>query len=336
MDCSHQSVDLNRIDLEDETFRISAKGLIPDSNGDANASLASSIKRIGLIHPPQIIQVANKYQVVYGFERIKICRQLGWETIPCVCLSPQTPSSECVLISIAEAVSQHGLNMVEKANVVKMVAEIFPSMEKGLDDARLVGFDLNAQMAEKLLKVHEFNQLLKLGLIQDRIGLPTAFRIEKITGPSEADGLVLSEFMAALNVSLTRQKEILDYIETICHRDGITIVDLLTDAELKKLIDDDQLDGPQKSNRIREVLKRRCYPKLTFFDAHYQKAIKKVAFNQGVSFSPPPQFEGRNFSLRIEFSTGNELRQKVQDIDRLIASAGFQELISPRYRTESK
>ena len=336
MDCSHLQVDLNRIDLEDETFRISAKGLIPDSNGDADASLASSIKRIGIIHPPHIIQVANKYQVVYGFERIKICRQLGWDTIPSLCSSPQTPSSECVLVSIAESISQHFLNMVEKANVVKMVAEFFPSMEKGLDDARLVGFDLNAQMADKLLKVHDFNQILKLGLIQDRIGLPIAFRIKKITEPSETDCLALSEFMAALNVSLTRQKEILDYIETICQRDGVTIVDLLTEADIKQMIVDDKLDGPQKSNRIRDLLKKRCYPKLTFFETHYQKAIKNVAFNQGVSFSPPPQFEGRNFSLRIDFSTGSELRQKVQDIDRLIESAGFQDLISPRYRTESK
>ena len=206
MDCNHLPVNLNRIDLEDETFRISANGLIPDSNGAADASLVSSIKRIGVIHPPHVIQVADKYQVVYGFERIKVCRQLGWETVPCLCLSPKTPASECVLVSIAESVSQHCLNMVEKANVVKMVAEFFPSLGNGLDHARLVGFDLNMQMADKLLKVHDFNQILKLGLIQDRIGLPTAFRIEKFTTPSETDCRALSEFVAALECEFNPSK----------------------------------------------------------------------------------------------------------------------------------
>ena len=92
-------------------------------------------------------------------------------------------------------------------------------------------------------------------------------------------------------MSLTRQKEILDYIETICHRDSITIVDLLTDAELKKLIDDDQLDGPQKSNRIREILKGGAILNSRFLKRIIKKPSRMSLSTKAYHFHPHPNLK---------------------------------------------
>lgn len=326
MDYSCQLTEISKISLDDETFRVSTKGL----TNKTLEPLAASIARLGLIHPPNLIASNSGYRVLFGFSRIKVCRDLGWERIPSHCLDSGTGEAQCALWTIAEAVSQQSFNIVEQSNSAYLLEKIFSNREDSLEAAETVGFKLNTQLLDKLLQVHDLDRQLKLGLIEGSIGLPAALRIESLAGKSHVRCLAV--FIQEMNVSLSRQKELLDYIESICRRDDITIPELLSDPQIEELRIDSEIDGPQKSRRIRDLLKKRCFPTITAFEKHYQDAMKKVHFGNGVELFSPPNFEGRTFSLRIAFSSHEEFVQRAMKVNDLIQSAAFQYLLDPQYQ----
>lgn len=51
---------------------------------DALKELAESIEAQGLLHFPVVREMGNEYQILSGHNRIRACRLLGWQKIPCV------------------------------------------------------------------------------------------------------------------------------------------------------------------------------------------------------------------------------------------------------------
>ncbi len=64
-----QNIPLQKIDLSDETFSVN---YMPDLQ-----RLRSSIEEIGLIQPVLLKRKLNGYQIVSGFRRISVMKELG-------------------------------------------------------------------------------------------------------------------------------------------------------------------------------------------------------------------------------------------------------------------
>jgi len=325
MDYSWLKIDLSRILYEDVTFKLSSDRSID--------SLISSIARVGLITPPILLTHENRFVIVCGFARIQACRHLGWNHITARCLDSRTSRQQCALLAVAEAVSQGPLNIVEQSRAIALLVGFFETCrEDAIEAARAVGLAVNSKFAKKLSLVDTFGPQLQQGLIEETIGLPVALRIHKMFNGTEAEDL--SAFFRQLRLSLTRQKEMLDWVETIIHRDGITLKELLSDPQILQWRRDRLLDDPQKSRLIRDYLKRRCYPTLSAFEQRYERTLKHTGMGKGIRFSPPPNFEGRSFSLRIDFTSHDECLERVQKTKQMVQSPGFRELLDPRYRPD--
>jgi len=324
MDYNWRQVDPSRIVSEDETFKICEPAVVE--------TLVSSIGRIGLINPPVLLPHENQFIVVCGFSRIQACRQLGWTQMQSRCLDPHTPRSQCALLAVAEAVYQRPLNIIEQARALDLLNGSFDTQQEADEAARAVGLAINPGLAEKLLKVKAFGGELQQGMIEGTIGLPVALRLYDMFEPGDAEQV--SILFRQLRLSLTRQKEVLDWIEAIVRRDAITIDTLLADPQIQKWRSDSQLEDPQRSRLIREYLKRRCYPAISAFEAHYAQALKKVAMGEGIGFTPPAHFEGQSFSLQIDFSNHDECLQRIGAIQQLVRSSAFRDLLEPQFRSD--
>src|SRR5512143_3142457 len=68
-----QKIALQQIDLRDETFSVN---FMPDLQ-----SLRSSIAQMGLIQPVILREDEHRYQIVCGFRRASILRELGYHDI---------------------------------------------------------------------------------------------------------------------------------------------------------------------------------------------------------------------------------------------------------------
>ena len=324
MDYNWRQVDPSRIVFEDKTFKICEPAVIE--------TLVSSIGRIGLINPPFLLPHESQFIIVCGFSRVQACRQLGWTQMPARCLDPHTLWSQCALLAVAEAVYQRPLNIIEQARALDLLNGSFNTLLEAHEAARDAGLAINPKLSEKLLKVKAFGGELQQGLGEGTVGLPVALRIHDMLTPGDAEEL--SVFFRQLRLSLTRQKEVLDWIEAIVRRDGITLDTLLADPQIQKWRNDSQLEDPQRSRLIREYLKRRCYPAISAFEEHYAQALEKVAMGDGIKFAPPAHFEGQSFSLQIDFSNHDECVQRIAATQQLVRLSAFRELLEPHFKPD--
>ena len=142
-DCS--SVAIAEIDQEDNCFRI--------STSDPRKHWWHLSSKVGLITPPICLAGGEKYRIVTGFSRIKACEQLGWTRIPARCLQADTPVSQVALIAVAEAISQAPFNIIEQSRAVGLLTKGFGSKTDWYEAAKSIGFMVNPQLVQKLLRV---------------------------------------------------------------------------------------------------------------------------------------------------------------------------------------
>jgi hypothetical protein len=237
------------------------------------------------------------------------------------------------MLAVADAVSHGPLNIVEQSRAMNLLARCFENRKEAIAAAKAVGLAMNSKLARKLSLVQSFSRQLQEGLIEATIGFPVALRMQEMF--IGADLEALSAFFRKLRLSLTRQKEMLDWIETITQRDGVSIQELLSDQQILQWRRDRRLDDPQKSRLIRQYIKKRCYPTISAFEQYYAHALKKIRMGKGIRFSPPPHFEGRSFSLGIDFSSHDECLQKVEDIQQLVQTQAFCDLLEPKFEPDN-
>src|SRR4030043_1393449 len=105
---SIQTIPLRQIDLSDQTFSVN---FMPDFE-----RLRSSVKAAGFIQPVLLREKPHGYQIVSGFRRISVARELGYDEIEArIFGEKEMEDLKVFLISIQENLTTRGLNAIEKA-----------------------------------------------------------------------------------------------------------------------------------------------------------------------------------------------------------------------------
>ena len=312
-----RSVPLPSIDRENFIFRVSTH-VAPDT-------LVTSMKCPGLIHPPILIPRKNRFVIVSGFARISTAERLAWDAISAHILPEDTPHVDCALLAIADNASLRTLNPVEQARGLALLSPIAEDQDQLVALACSAGLPVNHDMAQKLTMVSQMDPLLQEGLIRDAIALPVALQLCEMR---EADVVQsIATLLLELNLSLNRQREVVEWLVAISANEGIGIHEILNEGPVAELRQDSRIDPRQKSTTIRRHLRRRRYPTITQAEERYHRNLREIKLPQGVQLDPPPHFEGEIFSLRIGFKTVGEIKRAYKDVERLIHSSEFRKLL---------
>jgi ParB family chromosome partitioning protein len=319
MEFSYRPVSLSRIDDGDATYRITA--------GSSLEVIRHSIAQIGLINPPTLLPCNDRFIVIAGFGRIAACRALGWERLVARCSTSPTDAIGCALTAIGDNSTQRPLNLVEMARAWYLLTRTVDSQEQAMQLARSVGMTVNKEMAAKLQQILSMTGPLQHALIDGSIALPIALRLNALGDGTVAQALIL--LFQDLQLSLNRQRELLEWIQGIVGREGISLQDVIDDAQLAQWRRDAQMDRGQKTQLIRQHLKRRRYPEITAFEERYHQSVKALKLVEGMQLVPPAHFEGQKFGLHLEFKNPTELGRLCQEVQRLAGSPAMLKLVDP-------
>ena len=103
-----QNIPFEQIDSLDETFSVN---FMPDLQ-----RLRSSIEEIGLIQPVLLKRKLNGYQIVSGFRRISVMKELGKPEIESMLVEEkETDEFRLFSLSLHENLTTRGFNAIEKA-----------------------------------------------------------------------------------------------------------------------------------------------------------------------------------------------------------------------------
>jgi len=301
-----KSVKLSCIDLEDNAYRITTRLDIDD--------LVNSIKNIGLINPPLLKMDGLKYIVVCGFRRINACKLLGHPRIEAAIVDSGVNSLECVKFAITDNALQRPLNLVEKSRSINMLSCFYSDYNSLSKAVSVLGLPENPLFIKKIKNICHLPRVIQNCILSETVSLSVAIEL----GMFNCDvGIAFANLFDDLKLSLNKQREIITLIKEIAIRDDVSIMEVLQESDFLEILNDNDFDRSQKSQKIRFYLKQRRYPKITAADKKFKQNIKELKLGNNIKLVPPSNFEGAVYNLKLSFSNSKELQDSLENINSI-------------------
>lgn len=298
-------VDIKKINTEPGPFSMSFEFDLAD--------LLNSIEKVGILNPPLVVRGEGKtIEIVTGFRRIHALKKLGCDSAACIDLSNTGYSDlELLLLNLHENLTIREFNDVEKSMVLVRLMRYLPRDEiekiytKTLKINRPEDLDL-------LVRVDKFDPAVKKSIADKKISLSVAGILSNRDSNTR---ILLGSLLTYLNLSINYQVQLIDYLIDISHKKQTSISDLLNSNEIKAVLEDENINIPQKAKSFMDTLRNMRYPVISRAEKDFRATIAKIPLPKGVRIKHPPFFEAPGFTAEISFQDGTDLRSKT----RLIA-----------------
>jgi ParB family transcriptional regulator, chromosome partitioning protein len=308
------------IDLGDERFRITTRRRSDDLN--------LSIGRLGLQAAPLVLPGAPGFIVVSGFRRIAACRSLGWDSIRAWVIQKASPY-ECARKAIAANSLERPLNLIEISRALQLLDQYAPDGQALPEDAAALGLPTHAGMAARLKTLCRLPAEVQDAVLEEAVSFAMACEIRRMEA-----GLAVAyaRLFRQLKTSLNKQREIVTLVAEIACREGIDPGQVLAEDRLSLILDAQDLDRNQKTQRIRRLLRQRRFPALVAAEDNFLSLRQRLKLGDHLQLAPPKDFEGTRFTLTLDFESLEEVRRLRVKLDELGDHPDFKTLLTGKGR----
>lgn len=303
-----RQIHLDRIDLSDTQYRISIT--------DACEDLVQSIKAVGLINLPILLEVDSGYVIISGLRRIKACRILGWSDAFARILDRGTPPLQCLQVSIADSAGNRNLNVLEKAIAVEKLSSHYPDYPQLCRALEALGLPVNSVMIDKCKRLRSLPMPVQYAVAADILSLTMALELESVDGVAAT---ALTELFERLRPTFNQQKEIFANLKDIARCDEIPLQDLIRSPFISDLLNHSDTDRKNIIQLLRKRLRNRRYPSIAAAEADFYESVAALALPDNTQLVPPKDFEDTRYRFIISFETSADLARHA---DRLAAMSG--------------
>lgn len=301
------SISLSKINTEDETYRITTRIGFND--------LLATIGKLGLLHPPWLIETPSGYAIVCGFRRIAACRQLGWQSMTASILNASADRFIVAQLAIADNALQRPLNLVETSRAINLLIDVCPNQQQLKKALSSLGLPTSSVASSKIQQVCRLPLPIQSGILNDTISLSMALELGKLD--SAVSG-ALVELFQQLKIGLNRQRELLLLMSEIASREDIPIQQLIAEKPLQDLLQNTDLDPAVQRQGIRSYLRKRRYPTITEAQANFQKQMSQLKLGKHIQLLPPRDFEGTEYTMTLRFKNQQDLSDLQRRIDKIL------------------
>jgi hypothetical protein len=123
-----------------------------------------------------------------------------------------------------------------------------------------------------------------------------------------------------------KRQELLEDLHEISLRDGVSVQEILISDGISKIIHSEKLSSLQKSDRIRQWLRRKRYPHLSSRREALKQALRKSGWPEDISIEPSPFFEEQALTVQFRFKGKEELRSLLARLQQISSKKEFAEV----------
>jgi ParB/RepB/Spo0J family partition protein len=304
MEFSSKKISVAAIDLQDRSFKIRV-----DTGDD---ELKESVEKTGIINCPYLMFLKDeaKYKIVCGFRRIKAASDLGLKDIIANIIDDYSDEKELFLLALHDNLAGLPLNLVEKANAVKSLLKYFQEEEVIKKYLHLLGLPPVFSCLEELLLIEGLDSEIKQGIVNGTVAKKNGLSLSGLG----SDGLLLYRLFMQVNLSTSKQAEIIDSCCDILRRDRLSIPEIINEKEITEALSREDLTLSQKGDKIRLFLRKKRFPMLIILEDRFLYLKKKLGLSKNIRFEPPPSFEGDVYSLQLNFRNVEELKSSADRV----------------------
>ena len=314
-----QKIPLQQIDLSDDTFSVN---YLPDLH-----RLRSSIQDAGLIQPVLLRKNSGGYQIVCGFRRSSVMKELGKSEIESrVFEEKEMDEFQLFSLSLHENLTTRGFNAVEKAIALDKLVHRFQIHPTAVIKTFLPAFSLepNEKILNTYLSLAQMEDEIKTYVLKEEVSRANIRRLSALTPD---DRMVLLSLIFPLKLGENRLRELLTLLEETSRRSHATVKEIAGQPELQAILSQKELTPSQKTERVKKVLTGLRYPKLNQMEKAFEKKRKDLNLPSGISLHHPPFFEGKGLKIEFQFETIEEYRSILKSLSSLADKKEFEEII---------
>jgi len=314
-----ESIPLEQIDSLDETFSVN---FAPDLK-----NLRSSIEEIGLIQPVLLKRKLNGYQIISGFRRTSVMKELGKSEIESrVFEEKETDEFKLFSLSLHENLTTRGFNAVEKAIALNKLIDGFqidPSVVIQ-NFLPLLALEPNEKILNTYLSLARMEDEIKQYVLREEV---SRSNIRRLSGLTSDDRKAFLSLAAPLKLGESRLKEILTLLEEISRRNHCTTNNIGRRPDIQAILSQEELTPSQKTDRVKKVLTNLRYPRMHRLEEEFEKKRKGLNLPSNISLRHLPFFEGKGLRVEFQFETIKEYKAILSNLLQLVDKEEFEDLV---------
>ena len=312
-----KSVPIKSIDVDDQLTNFSW-GVPADS-------LQQSIEEVGLIHPVTLVPLGKSFRIVCGHKRIKIVSQLKIKEIPARILSPAPDEEVMLMLNLSENQFLHQYSAIEKGLILSKLCTVkileIRIIEKYMP---MLGLD----KSKKLLDDHLSSNLFTMGLKMLLHEMNVPLRIYSIFSNWDAESSGAAEsFFSVLRPGVNKWRDLLEWVDEISIRDGISPSNIFKLPELKSILNQNDLAPNVRYDRIRKIFHSKRYPVLSDLRVRLARSIDALKLDDKTKVLVQDSFESDEIRIEMNFRTKEEFVNQLEKLVRAADSEALEELI---------
>jgi len=314
-----QTIPLEQIDLLDETFSVN---YLPDLH-----KLRSSIQDAGLIQPVLLREKSGEYQIICGFRRISVMKELGKSEIESrVFGEKEMDEFQLFSLSLHENLTTRGFNAVEKAIALDKLIHRFQIHRAVVINTFLPFFSLepNEKILSTFLSLARMEDEIKTYVLKQKVSRANIRRLSALTPD---DRMALFSLISPLKLGENRLRELLTLLEEISRRIHARLKEIAGQPEIQAILSQKELTPSQKTERVKKVLTGLRYPELNQLEKTFERKRKDLNLPPNVSLHHPPFFEGKGLKIEFQFESMEEYRGALSTLSQLVDKKEFREMI---------
>jgi ParB family chromosome partitioning protein len=322
-----RKIPVQQIDVSDKTYSVN---FVPDLQ-----RLRSSIEEIGLIQPVLLRKKLDGYQIVCGFRRISVMKELGKSEIESkVFGEKEMDEFQLFSLSLHENLTTRGFNTVEKAIALDKLIHHFQIDPAAVIKTFLPFFSLepNEKILNTYLSLAQMEDEIKTYVLKEEVSRSNIRRLSTLTPDNR---MAVLSLISPLKLGENRLREVLTLLEEIPRRNECEGKDIVQRPEIQAILFQKELTPSQKTDRIKKVLTDLRYPKLIQMEKTFEKKRKDLNLPSNISLHHPPFFEEKGLKIEFQFKTTEEYRSTVSSLSLLADKKEFREMLEDKHQNTS-
>jgi ParB family chromosome partitioning protein len=314
-----QMISLQQFDLSDDTFSVN---YLPDLQ-----KLRSSIEKVGLIQPVFLRKKSGGYQIVCGFRRISVMKELGKTEIESkVFEEKEMDEFQFFSLSLHENLTTRGFNTVEKAIALDKLIHRFQIDPDIVLQTFLPLFFLepNEKILNTFLSLAQMEEETKAYVLREEV---SRSNIRKFAALNSDDRIAILSLISSLKLGENRLREILTLLEEISRRNQNRIREIVRRPEIQAVLSQKELTPSQKTERVKKILVDLRYPKMHQLEEEFEKKKKALNLPSSVTLHHQPFFEGRGLRVQFQFEMMEEYQAILSALSLLSCREEFQDIL---------
>jgi len=307
-----RSIAFTDIDFTDNFFC-----LLPftDTKQAIQEDLARSIKAVGILHPPILLQRdSTVYSIVSGFKRLTIARKTQ-KKIHCLILAPSTHPQHCLEIALEDSLTSHPLSPIERAVFLKKMRSYYSDKELAENFLPRLNMTGSTILVEKSCSLLQLEFPLQTAVHSGVIDEKAAHQLLQL---DMRDRLALYDIITALHLSVGNQKKVISSLHDLAKRRKTSIHTLLCSKDIKNILNHSTANTPQKTTLLANWLNRERFPRLLAAEKEFKIFRDNLNLPNNVSLTPSRSFERDNIGMTIDWKNKENLAITWPEIKKII------------------